>query len=351
MTIGTFPVTHATEPERLVQSFEQILRETIQTTMEKLLQQNIQLLQHSMRGQHDILATELGLHRTMLESLALQSRHHDNFSECPSAKSEPPPQRPLCESRPSDVEWENTELDAAMNPGQTLDQLQVTIELQDPTPVLNRLHSSSGASGAGELKELKTHKSVKDLTHEAKLRRRKRVTGRVFQSIAQAIGAAEDIVRGESHTRLDYNIQIWRQDLVHSYEIQDHMRLKLLDLFEWCYEWWMSLREPERTGRLASFVSASRFDSMVLLVIVLNCTVVAIEANYDIIYLNEEPDKFMMVSSYFFSAFFAMELVLKLCVQLGHPGGSRYTANRDRTLAQLRKKSTKKRKNNNMKKH
>mmetsp|Transcript_9666 Transcript_9666/g.21562 ORF Transcript_9666/g.21562 Transcript_9666/m.21562 type:complete len:691 (-) Transcript_9666:128-2200(-) len=76
----------------------------------------------------------------------------------------------------------------------------------------------------------------------------------------------------------------------------------------------MTIKEPPRSGKLASFVQSTTFETLCAQVICVHALFTAYSADYSIEYLNQEVKVWMLVMEAFFAAFYILELTLKMLV-------------------------------------
>jgi hypothetical protein len=82
-----------------------------------------------------------------------------------------------------------------------------------------------------------------------------------------------------------------------------------------CAGWWSRLQEPPRTGRMSKIVKGGIFESIVLVVILLNGAFIFYSTNYAAENLGEESNtSFMTAVEVFFLIVYTIELTMKLCV-------------------------------------
>eukprot|EP00928_Gymnodinium_smaydae_P039180 TRINITY_DN26819_c0_g1_i1.p1 TRINITY_DN26819_c0_g1~~TRINITY_DN26819_c0_g1_i1.p1 ORF type:complete len:731 (-),score=167.86 TRINITY_DN26819_c0_g1_i1:97-2289(-) len=85
-------------------------------------------------------------------------------------------------------------------------------------------------------------------------------------------------------------------------------------------EWWMSLEEPKRSGRLAKFVTSTHFDSIAAFVIMTNAVFTWVSTDYELRSLSLGNEKgameqpFILGLELFYLGFYTLELGLKLAV-------------------------------------
>mmetsp|Transcript_40599 Transcript_40599/g.120363 ORF Transcript_40599/g.120363 Transcript_40599/m.120363 type:complete len:785 (-) Transcript_40599:176-2530(-) len=88
--------------------------------------------------------------------------------------------------------------------------------------------------------------------------------------------------------------------------------------FSGCMDWWEDLQEPERTSRLALFVTGKPFEMVCAMVIIFNAALSCSAINREVELLDPEPSAFMAVMENIFIIFYTTELALKICVHKCH---------------------------------
>lgn len=89
------------------------------------------------------------------------------------------------------------------------------------------------------------------------------------------------------------------------------------------YNWWMTLAEPERTGRLARIVLNPRFETFTLVMIMLNGALVIYQTNEAALIARKDPTRMQelkqwehwdVFAEHIFAVFFIVELLLRVTV-------------------------------------
>lgn len=79
-------------------------------------------------------------------------------------------------------------------------------------------------------------------------------------------------------------------------------------------DWWATLEEPPREGRLAHFTNSQGFESLCAAVIMVNAVFTLCTTNWEIENLGEDPTLLMVLGEAFFLGFYCVELLMKLTV-------------------------------------
>eukprot|EP00747_Dinoflagellata_sp_TGD_P111381 gnl/TRDRNA2_/TRDRNA2_171212_c0_seq3.p1 gnl/TRDRNA2_/TRDRNA2_171212_c0~~gnl/TRDRNA2_/TRDRNA2_171212_c0_seq3.p1 ORF type:complete len:886 (+),score=161.09 gnl/TRDRNA2_/TRDRNA2_171212_c0_seq3:81-2738(+) len=265
------------------------VEQSVRNAVGQALQQE---LRGSMQVQKEFLQYELGLHRKILESLLLLRA--DGSTSCTDIRPEniwtmlPVQEEHLSlaisgELHDHPQEWEAPEK-------ATGSQDRVTSREGENQAPPQACGSEDRGNDNGQQEDV--HGCADDHKHSGHV---------AFKDRGNSMR--------RSKTNADVTYEIWKEDVTHG---QDVSPLHLRTLY--VLDWWVNLEEPTRTGWLAAIVSSGRFESLTILVIVLNAFFMAYVANYDISHINHEPTEFITSAERFFTIFFLVELILKLCV-------------------------------------
>lgn len=97
-------------------------------------------------------------------------------------------------------------------------------------------------------------------------------------------------------------------------ECQQDSQLGQIAPLRRCLEWWVTLREPERKGCIASIVDSTHFTAVSMAVTMINGIFIYSTTNWKMMHLTEEQSSTEAVAEVFFMLFYAMELCMKLGV-------------------------------------
>ncbi|CAE8636687.1 unnamed protein product [Polarella glacialis] len=92
-----------------------------------------------------------------------------------------------------------------------------------------------------------------------------------------------------------------------------YQRTFAVKILAW-HDWWSEVKEPERTGCIAAFVKSKTFEMLCATVIILNAAFAVYTANVEINNLFADPTPFVIYTEIIFTAYYIIELLLKLAV-------------------------------------
>lgn len=284
-------------------SLQRRLREDVQRSLESHLLAQDHLLQQLVQRQYGL--PRLG--RRAYSPVSKPWNHPDITLGSDSGKGFAPPvdKRPVSSWRAQDPDVD-VEAEAAAWLDETLGAGDIVIE--NFAPPQEPQEAEPAAEEPPKEKEKEKEEPKKKLTN-AELR-----------SIArQTQGSAS--VGDEMRLHLEAHLTDHKLSLknLHIAEAPAQMRIKCIHGFFAVMDWWLNLREPERTNCLARIVKSNYFEALSFSMVVLNTMFIIMSKNWSLKNLSEDGDnEEWMKYEVAFAVYFVGELLLRIAVHRLH---------------------------------